>query len=279
MRKHLAISGLALLLSGCGLAPGIYVNTNDLKIDRQHVTAEAQPTIIPISSYVTHHRSKYNNCHNNNGSWICENKNAYKYLIGQGDILKVIVYDHPELTNPEGDYRSPEETGIPVNPDGTIDYPFVGKIEVAGKTVEQVATDLTKKIAKYIQSPQISVRVSEFNHQRVQLLGEISKPTTIPITNIPLNLLDALNDGGGVNLSTANGKFIYVIRGPANHPKMFWLDGSDPDALLLAENFYLQNHDVVYVSTAGVARWNRFVSNLVPTVSGLNAGDEAATRK
>ena len=62
-------------------------------------------------------------------------------------------------------------------------------------------------------------------------------------------------------------------------PKLFWLNADDPDALLLAENFYLQNRDVVYVSTAGIARWNRFASDLVPSVGGANDIDQAATRK
>ena len=279
MRKIFLTLCLAACLSACSLAPGMYLNTDDLQKSSMPVKPLVEPTLIPISSMVTHHRSKYSACHDDNGSWICDNRSDYQYRIGQGDVLTIIVYDHPELTNPEGEYRSAEETGIPVNPDGTINYPFVGRVQVAGLTVEQVGSILEKRLAKYIQSPQINVRVSEFNYEKIQVLGEVNQAKTLPITNVPLTLLDALNDAGGVNLSTANGKFVYVVRGPASKPKLFWLNADDPDALLLAENFYLQNRDVVYVSTAGIARWNRFASDLVPSVGGANDIDQAATRK
>lgn len=279
MRKLILLGSCCLALSACSLAPGLYIQTDNLHRSRAATKPLVEPTLIPISAAVTHHRSKYSACSANNGAWICENNADYRYKIGTGDILTIIVYDHPELTNPEGAYRSPEETGIPVNPDGTINYPFVGKIEVAGLTVEEVGDLLDKKLAKYIQSPQINVRVSQYNHQKLQVLGEVNTPSTLPVTNVPLSLMDAINAAGGFNLGTADTKYVYVIRGPAAHPRMFWLNASQPDALLLSENFYLQNHDVVYVSTAGIARWQRVATALLPAVEGVNSADEAATRK
>lgn len=278
MRKILILGACCIAMTGCSLAPGLYVNTDNIPVDQQNVAPMAKPVIIPINANVVYHKSPISSCNSNNGTWICNNSSDYDYKIGAGDILTIIVYDHPELTNPEGQYLSPEQTGIPVNVDGTIDYPFIGRIEVAGLDVEQLGDILKTKLAAYIQSPQINVRVSVFNHQTVQVLGEVATAKTMPITNIPLSLIDAINAAGGFNLSTSNTKYIYVIRGPADKPRIYWLNASEPDALLLSENFYLQNHDIVYVSTAGIARWQRVVSGLVPSVQGIDTVDQTATR-
>ncbi len=272
------LGAACITLTGCSLAPGLYVKTNNLETDKQNVAPLVKPVLIPINANNTYRKSAYSSCNGNNGSWICQNSNDYEYKIGAGDVLTIVVYDHPELTNPQGEYITPEQSGMPVNTDGTIDYPFIGRIEVAGLTVEQLGDLLKQKLATYIQSPQINVRVSQFNHQSVQVLGEVMTPKTLPITNVPLSLMDAINATGSFNLATVNAKYIYVIRGPANQPKIYWLNANEPDALLLSESFYLQNNDVVYVSTADVARWNRFVSNLVPSVQGVDTIDSTATR-
>src|SRR3990167_5070060 len=71
----------------------------------------------------------------------------WDYKVGVGDILSVIVFDHPELTVPAGPQRSAEESGFRVQSDGTFFYPFIGQVQALGRAPEDIRADLTQRLA------------------------------------------------------------------------------------------------------------------------------------
>lgn len=115
------------------------------------------------------------------------------YRLGPGDILNVTVWDHPELTIPAGtQLTNSDANGRVVRPDGTLYYPYVGAIQAAGLTVDELRSELAKRLAKYIAAPQVDVAVSRYTSQRVYLGGAFKTTQPLSITSTALTLSDAI---------------------------------------------------------------------------------------
>ena len=165
------------------------------------------------------------------------------YVIGAGDVLQVIVWDHPELTIPAGSFRDPESSGQKVGEDGYMFYPYVGMVKAAGLNVAALRDILTDKLSTYIQNPQLDIKVVAFRSKRVFVVGEVATPGVLPIKDIPMTVAHAISlsggltsdaDKSGVNISR-NGK-VYEIDMKALY------DHAD-----VSQNLMLQHGDIVNV--------------------------------
>lgn len=121
----------------------------------------------------------------------------WEYHPGPGDILSVVVFNHPELTLPTGPQRTAAESGFQVSNEGTINYPFIGTVSVSGRPIEQIREDITRRLATFIPDPQVDVRIAAFNSQSIIVSGEVETPNTQPLTTIALTLIEAINEAGG----------------------------------------------------------------------------------
>lgn len=112
------------------------------------------------------------------------------------------------------------------------------------------------------------LNIPDRRQSRVFVTGEVTKQAALQIHKGRMSLAEALSDSSGVNFDTSNPEDIYVIRGAQARPEIFHLDSESPDALILADRFPLQPHDVVYVGTAGISRWSRTINQLIPSTFG-----------
>lgn len=376
--KRLSVAVLMLTaLTGCTITPGAYMSTSGKNVvDTGDRDITKLVDIYPISPkllddmYTAPTIAKPN-------AQLEKQLTHYEYRVGAGDVLTITVWDHPELTIPAGSYRSAQDSGNWVHSDGTIYYPYIGKVKVIGKTVTEIRTLISNRLATYIESPQVDVSIAAFRSQKMYVSGEVAKPGTLPITNVPLTILEAFNNAGGltekadwdnvvltrngkeikvslqdlvqygdltqnylmlpgdvlyvprndsqkvfvmgevgqpttltidragmsitealskasgIDQNTANATGVFVIRPIKNQPAedkeleallpkkmaaVYQLDLSDATSLVMGTEFKLQPYDLVYVTAAPVVRWNRLITQLLPTIASYNQLTEGTKR-
>lgn len=201
-KNRLLFTLLPVLLVGC-TTPGAYISTDNKNViaseeSQQESDVSDIVNLYPLSAQtVSNYQNTLPAVSRANADLDIEIA-KYEYKVGVGDILNVTIWDHPELTIPAGSYRSSAEAGNWVHADGTIFYPYIGTVEVAGKTVREIRSELSSRLARFIESPQVDVNVAAFRSKKTYITGEVGSPGQQAITNIPLTLLDAVNRSGGL---------------------------------------------------------------------------------
>jgi len=122
------------------------------------------------------------------------------YIIGAEDVLQITVWKEPTLSG-----------AIPVRPDGNISLVLAGDMPAAGKTPMQLASEITAKLKKYVQDPNVSVVVTGVNSQRIFMVGEVGHVGPVALT-AGMSPLQAIAAAGGLT-PFANSKRIYILRG------------------------------------------------------------------
>src|SRR5690606_42117950 len=100
-------------------------------------------------------------------------------------------WDHPELTVPAGPQQQGNLAGRLVQGDGTLFYPYLGKIQAAGLTPSELRETLTKRLASVIQQPQLDGPILNYASQRVWGSGAAQRAAVGPLTVDPVTWQDA----------------------------------------------------------------------------------------
>src|ERR1700712_3074098 len=125
-----------------------------------------------------------------------------EYLIGPGDSISIQVWRNPEVS-----------MSVPVRPDGKITTPLVEDLPAAGKTSTELARDIEKALAKFIQQPVVTVIVTNFIgnfSEQIRVIGQAAKPQALPYRR-DMSLMDVLIAVGGVT-EFASGNKASIIR-------------------------------------------------------------------
>jgi polysaccharide export outer membrane protein len=147
-----------------------------------------------------------------------------QYLIGPGDLLSILVWDHPELNIAAAGAQALSSSAgaqtpsaFVVDQQGLIQFPFVGAINVAGLTELQARNLLSERLVKSIKRPDITLRVLAYRSKKIYVDGEVKAPGNQAIDDVPMTLLEGVTRAGGF-LPTSDQSQITVARNGANIP-------------------------------------------------------------
>ena len=133
-----------------------------------------------------------------------------------------------------------------VDEQGTIDFPILGKIRVAGMTRGEVAAYIKDRLVarELVSDPIVTV---EYVNLSVRVMGEVAKPGNISITKDHFTLMDALTHAGDLTIN-GNRKTVMVNRQVDGVNKVYYVDLTNMQQTLLSPAYYLEQNDLVYVS-------------------------------
>ncbi|MES2150731.1 MAG: polysaccharide biosynthesis/export family protein [Pseudomonadota bacterium] len=180
-------------------------------------------------------------------------KKPSPYQIGPGDIVAIVVWDHPELASPGAGAPVPgadpgiagaAPAGFVVDHDGHVQFPYAGVLRLEGLTEEQARSLLAKRLARYFANPNVTLRVQAYRSKRIYVDGEVKAPGLQAINDIPMTLTEALSRAGGL-LPSADQSRIALERGPRRYAidlRELVQKGINPSHLLLAHGDLIQVH-------------------------------------
>jgi len=163
-------------------------------------------------------------------------------ILGEGDSIRITVFQNPDLT-----------TEARISEGGTITFPLIGEVGLAGLTPARAETRIAEHLikGKFVLKPQVSLSVLRVRSRQVSVLGQVARPGRYPLDDTSSNLSDILALAGGVSPGGDDNVTVMLARGgkttkqEINVPTMYRTGD-------LSRNLQLENGDTIYVQRAPV---------------------------
>ncbi|MBR2308308.1 MAG: polysaccharide biosynthesis/export family protein [Fibrobacter sp.] len=201
MKKlNLLLAGVALVLGGCSLGPHMRMTVpeGDAEGSAEYNGIKVVVHSIEKGDFGTGTTAAGDSSKSDFGDLaelIVDSLPSLEYRIGPLDMVQVVVWEHPELTSPMGQYQP---AGQRVTTDGTLFYPYAGEIKAAGLTAQELRTEITKRLSdKILNDPQVDVRVTGYNSLKAFVSGAVNKPGYIAFNELPMTIPAAIAGVGG----------------------------------------------------------------------------------
>ncbi|ENX40942.1 polysaccharide biosynthesis/export family protein [Acinetobacter courvalinii] len=181
---------------------GVYTTDQGTNVNVIRITQDNLPAIQPAQ---TNYRNNYS---------ILFNQQERTYRLSSGDVLSIQLWAYPEITPPTTNISSDQAiqaNGYPIDSNGYVQVPLVGRYKAAGKTLAQLNTDLRNRFAQYLKNPDVIVRVLSYQGQRYSVQGSVIRGGQFFLNDQPISIYTALGMAGGVT-DKGDNTFIQLIR-------------------------------------------------------------------
>jgi polysaccharide export outer membrane protein len=202
---------ILLSFTGCALIPGL--QTYDLPKQGQFSTEQgALISVIQLSqdnipsppSYAQQSPDRIQQLFN---------KQQEIYTLSSGDILSIQLWAYPEISPPiQIDSANVTTTGYPIDPNGYIQLPLIGRIHVAGKNLAETNRYLNKQFSRYLKHPDVVVRIISYEGRRYYVNGQVIKSGQYTLNDQPISVYTALGMAGGIDTKTGDNTRVQLIR-------------------------------------------------------------------
>jgi polysaccharide export outer membrane protein len=233
-----------LLTYGCSYLPGINneitkqkgtavspksYTVNDIKIDIININELSEDKIENYND------SKVKEIKYSISEFITVYDYNYEYSLGSSDVISINLTDTDDL---DGSYI--------VSPDGDIDLPFVGIVNVDNLSLTQTKKKLISVLKKYYKNYDLQIKIEEFNSSKAYVLGAVKNQITIDLNQKPVKLIDAAIQA---NYNPNSADKNYGNKGLLRRDNQVYKIDINKifESTDTKENFYLKKDDVIFV--------------------------------
>jgi polysaccharide export outer membrane protein len=175
-----------------------------------------------------------------------------EYVLQPGDVIAIQVVEHPEFS---GRHK--------IRPDGRINYPVIGEIEVGSLTCAQLVKIMQGKLSSYVNNPVVSISIEAYYANKIYIIGDVRSPGEFQIYE-PIDVLKAIAMCGGLKNSKVKG--LKIIRADGTvvdvpMDKSFWSGQTK-------QNYILYPGDTFYVPSSFEIPWSAL--SVVATIINLS---------
>lgn len=145
--------------------------------------------------------------------------------------------------------------------DGTIDFPIIGEIKVAGLTKKECEAMIMEKIRPYLaetEKPIVTVRMSSYS---IAVLGEVKNPGSFQVSREKINVFEALAQAGDMTIYGVRDNVRLIREDASGKKNIHILDLTDAN-IINSPYYYLQQNDIVYVEPSKVKKQDARVGSM-----------------
>ena len=247
--KLLSVAGLLIIttmLSGCssinaGLqsgelppsgsflaASGIQFNVQPLSL----ATLPSKQAIVPSSDLAR----------------LIKTSGRVDYRIAEGDILGITLVGYPEIAPPStnsGNSANPYASGFPVDQQGFVQFPLIGRIKASGMSVPQFTANLQRQLQRYLKYSDPQVKIVNYRGNKFFIDGEVKQPGEFAIADVPVSLYGAISMAGGATPTGDSNNVVLNRKGTTYNIGLQSLRQMGASA----NQIYLQDGDSIHVNS------------------------------